>query len=108
MKTCRRIGVKHVATCREEDEGKSAGSGSTDSQDLEEEAGEEGGLIKSETVMLNVKMEAAADNQDSGDTGTENIQFQITLQEEEEHDEDKDVNTGVWSSDHTQWSNNIL
>ena len=45
--------------------------------------------------MLNVKMEAAADNQDSGDTGTENIQFQITLQEEEEDEEDKDVNTGV-------------
>ena len=50
----------------------------------------ETGLIKSETVMLNVK--DAGNNQDGG---AENIQFQITLQEDEDTEEDRDLNTGV-------------
>ena len=60
--------------------------------DLEEEGAEEEGametgLIKSETVMLNVK--------DAGNNQEENIQFQITLQEDEDTEEDRDLNTGV-------------
>lgn len=47
----------------------------------------ETGLIKSETVMLNVK--------DAGNNQEENIQFQITLQEDEDTEEDRDLNTGV-------------
>ena len=78
---------------QEEDEGKSGASGSTDSVDLDEEGAEEEGametgLIKSETVMLNVK--------DAGNNQEENIQFQITLQEDEDTEEDRDLNTGVW------------
>ena len=83
---------------QEEDEGKSGASGSTESVDLDEEGAEEEGacametgLIKSETVMLNVK--DAGNNQDGG---AENIQFQITLQEDEDTEEDRDLNTGVW------------
>ena len=81
---------------QEEDEGKSGTSGSTDSGDIDEEAAKDGacametGLIKSETVMLNVK--DAGNNQEGG---MENIQFQITLQEDEDTEEDRDLNTGV-------------
>jgi len=81
---------------KEEDEGKSGASGSTDSVDIDEEAAKDGacametGLIKSETVMLNVK--DAGNNQEGG---MENIQFQITLQEDEDTEEDRDLNTGV-------------
>ena len=85
---------------KEEDEAKSA-SGSTDSQDADndnlDEAGEnmEANLSKSETVMLNVRHAGAdADNQEAA----EKIQFQITLQEDDnntEQEEDKDLNTGV-------------
>jgi len=85
---------------KEEDEGKSA-SGSTDSQDIDEEQIDdtpmESNLTKSETVMLNVRTSGVGgsgdgDNPDSSDR----IQFQITLQEEEDiESEDKDVNTGV-------------
>ena len=79
---------------KEEDEGKSA-SGSTDSGELEEEEGEkeeglEAGLTKSETVMLNVRTSCGEVGQDNQDT--DSIQFQITLQEE---DEDKDANTDM-------------
>ena len=47
-----------------------------------------GGLIKSQTVMLNVR---------PGEAGQENNTFQITLQDEEpeQESEDKDENTGV-------------
>ena len=86
---------------KEEDEGKSA-SGSTDSQDIDEDQIDdtpmESNLTKSETVMLNVRTSGVrgsgdGDNLDSSDR----IQFQITLQEEEDiESEDKDVNTGVW------------
>ena len=85
-------------TTQEEDEGKSGASGSTDSGDIEEERGEDssmetGQLIKSETVMLNVRQAGQdTDNQDA----SENIQFQITLQEDEDTEEDRDLNTGVW------------
>lgn len=85
---------------KEEDEGKSV-SGSTDSQDFDEYnldsntlAMEYGNLSKSDTVMLNVKTGTSTvddDNQDS----SEKIQFQITLQEDEDHEDDKDINTGV-------------
>lgn len=85
---------------KEEDEGKSA-SGSTDSQDIDEDQIDdtpmESNLTKSETVMLNVRTSGVrgsgdGDNLDSSDR----IQFQITLQEEEDiESEDKDVNTGV-------------
>merc|ERR1719282_1979276 len=80
---------------KEEDEVKS-GSGSTDSQDVDEDNIDdstltmEGSLIKSETVMLNVRP-TDTDSQDA----TEKIQFQITLQEDDDHEEDKDVNTNV-------------
>jgi len=82
---------------KEEDEGKSA-SGSTDSQDIEEDPNDdspmESNLSKSETVMLNVRTRGAGDG-DNGDS-SDRIQFQITLQEEEDvESEDKDVNTGV-------------
>ena len=83
-------------TAQEEDEGKSGASGSTDSVDIDEEGAEEGasametGLIKSETVMLNVK-----DTGNNQEGGAENIQFQITLQEDEDTEEDRDLNTGV-------------
>ena len=50
----------------------------------------ETGLIKSETVMLNVK-----DTGNNQEGGTENIQFQITLQKDEDTEEDRDLNTGV-------------
>ena len=88
---------------KEEDEGKSA-SGSTDSQDIEEDHLDDGismesNLTKSETVMLNIRTSVRSQG---GDNTTENadtserIQFQITLQEEEDVEgEDKDVNTGV-------------
>ena len=83
---------------QEEDEGKSGASGSTDSVDIDEEeavaeertSAMETGLIKSETVMLNVK-----DTGNNQEGGTENIQFQITLQEDEDTEEDRDLNTGV-------------
>ena len=84
---------------KEEDEVKS-GSGSTDSQDVDEDNIDdatltmEGSLIKSETVMLNVRP-TDTDSQDA----TEKIQFQITLQEDDDHEEDKDVNTNVWCQD---------
>ena len=85
---------------KEEDENKSA-SGSTDSQDeinIDNTAlaMDCGALIKSDTVMLNIKNTAGceedSDNPDMSDNVQ--IQFQITLQEDEEH-EDKDDNTGV-------------
>ena len=83
-----------LSPTQEEDEGKSGASGSTDSVDLDDEGAEEEGacametgLIKSETVMLNVK--------DAGNNQEENIQFQITLQEDEDTEEDRDLNTGV-------------
>ena len=82
---------------KEEDEVKS-GSGSTDSQDVDEDNIDdatltmEGSLIKSETVMLNVRP-ADTDSQEAA--AAEKIQFQITLQEDDDHDEDKDVNTNV-------------
>ena len=83
---------------QEEDEGKSGASGSTDSVDIDEEeavaeertSAMETGLIKSETVMLNVK-----DTGNNQEGGTENIQFQITLQKDEDTEEDRDLNTGV-------------
>lgn len=84
---------------KEEDEAKSA-SGSTDSQDIDnlEDSGDamEANLTKSETVMLNVRQHMAGADTDNQDAA-ENIQFQITLQEDDnDHDqEDKDVNTGV-------------
>ena len=53
---------------------------------------ETGQLIKSETVMLNVRQAGQdTDNQDAA----ENIQFQITLQEDEDTEEVRDLNTGV-------------
>ena len=58
-----------------------------DEEGAEEEGAMETGLIKSETVMLNVK--------DAGNNQEENIQFQITLQEDEDTEEDRDLNTGV-------------
>ena len=72
----------------EEDEVK---SGSTDStEDPLQESLEDGlgGLIKSQTVMLNVR---------PGEGGEDNSTFQITLQEDEpeQESEDKDENTGV-------------
>ena len=85
---------------KEEDEGKSV-SGSTDSQDFEEYnldsntlAMEYGNLSKSDTVMLNVKTGANTVDDDNQDA-SEKIQFQITLQEDEDHEDDKDINTGV-------------
>ena len=81
---------------KEEDEGK---SGSTASPEPEEEEAEgEGGLLtKSDTVMLNLRTEGGEVEEERGEGGAvagPSIQFQITLQEEEES-EDKDANTGV-------------
>ena len=69
----------------EEDEVKSASTDSTEDP-LQESL--EGGLGRSQTVMLNVR---------PGEGGEDNSTFQITLQEDEpeEEGEDKDENTGV-------------
>ena len=72
----------------EEDEVKSGSTDSTEDPLQESLEGGLGGLIKSQTVMLNVR---------PGEGGEDNSTFQITLQEDEpeEEGEDKDENTGV-------------
>ena len=88
---------------KEEDEGKSGSTESPEPEEAEEGEGGEGGegeegeegeggpLTKSDTVMLNVRTVG----EDPAGPAAPAIQFQITLQEEEDSAEDKDVNTGV-------------